>query len=130
MAQIFNDLRIKRKCSILTDLDADISSTTPLAGDLENEMASKVTMNGSEDSGLRRRVKLDALYSANPWVKVFYADHTFEVDFVKAGNTNSAIQAVSEVYTAPPTVKQAINDLTSTEVAVYGKRILTMAENK
>ena len=130
VAQLFHDQRIQRKCAILTDLDDAICNTAILDGDSDVLKKYKKKVAGSMEKGLARKVKLDALEAGNQWIKAFYADHTFEVDFVTAGNEWEVIQLIDQVYIDQPTRDQSEADLESKEVSEYGKRVLTMAKQE
>ncbi len=113
VAQIFHEDRIKRKCSIITDLDKAIEEKNK----------------GAEEKGAARKEKLDEFSKNNEWIKPFYAEYTFEVDFVAKANKREVKQLVSEIYTDPKTIKKSNEDMDSEEVIYYGKRVLTMANN-
>lgn len=113
VAQIFHEDRIKRKCSIITDLDKAIEEK----------------YKRSEKKGAERKKKLDKFSKDNRWIKIYCAEYTFEVDFVAEENEPEVKQLVSEIYTDPKTIKKAKNDIDSDEVIDYGKRVLTMANN-
>lgn len=130
VAQLFNDKRIRRKCSILTDLDTAICNTVILATDKDADKKYKRKVESSAKSGKERKEKLDIFISGNDWVDTFYADNTFEVDFVKAGNEREVEQLVGKVYSKPKTIAIAIEDLNSEDVSRYGKRVLTMAKQE
>ncbi|MFA6011954.1 MAG: AAA family ATPase, partial [Desulfobacteraceae bacterium] len=114
VAQIFHEDRIKRKCSIITDLDKSISGTP----------------NKAEKIGADRKIRLDNFSYKNKWIKPFYAEHTFEVDFITEGNEHEVKRLVPEIYTDEDTIEKSKNDLKSDEVAEYGKRVLTMAKQE
>ncbi|NUF35838.1 ATP-dependent endonuclease, partial [Acinetobacter oleivorans] len=59
----------------------------------------------------------------------FYADHTFEVDFIKGGNSFEVKNIVQDVYTDQKTIRQAIEEIQNDEVAIFGQRVLRMANN-
>ena len=130
VAQIFHNDRIKRKCAIITDLDSAIANTTISATDSERKKKYKKKMLGSQEKGLARRTKLDEFTSSNIWINVFYAIHTFEVDFIMAENINEVIKLCDVVYTEPTTLETSKSDIQSGDVSLYGKRILTMANNQ
>ena len=130
VAQLFHDLRIRRKCSILTDLDDAICDTTILVDDIESVKKYKTAVEKSKKSGLERKAKLDAFESGNDWVKTFYADYTFEVDFIKARNAWEVVQTIDKVYVDNPTKLLAKSELKSGNVSLYGKRVLTMAKQE
>ena len=113
IATLFHNDRINRRCSILTDLDKAI--------DEEDKSA--------EEKGAARKIKLDQLSKDNNWISPFYAEYTFEVDFIRDGNEFDVIKLISEIYTDTATKNKAKKDLESDDVTEYGKRVLTMANN-
>lgn len=130
VAQLFHKDRIQRKCAILTDLDDSICDTTENAGDSDDLKKYKKKVAGSMQKGLERKIKLDAFEAGNTWVKAFYAKHTFEVDFISEGNALEVERVIKDVYIDPATRTQAKADIESADVAVYGKRVLTMAKQE
>jgi len=130
VSQLFHDNRIRRKCAILTDLDSAICDTTILSSDDDKAKNYKHKVAASEKSGADRKKYLDILEMDNKWIKAFYADHTFEVDFIKAGNASDVQNIVDSVYTKQATRDDAKNDLASTNVSIYGRRVLTMAKQE
>ncbi|NAW51831.1 AAA family ATPase [Elizabethkingia argentiflava] len=130
VAQLFHQDRIKRKCAILTDLDDAICDTTVQPGDNDVLQKYKKRVAGSRKKGLERKTVLDAFEIGNPWVKAFYAKHTFEVDFVTEGNALEVIQIIDQVYIDQPTRDQSLTDLEENDVSIYGKRVLTMAKQE
>lgn len=129
VALLFHDERIRKRCSIVTDLDAAFFDTTPDSADDESHAKFKLRSIGSETSGAARRVRLDAFAAGNPWVSSFYAPHTFEVDFVEAGNASVAVGIIDDVYVDVPTRATAKSSLESGDAYRYGRRILTMAKS-
>lgn len=130
VAQLFHYDRIQRKCAILTDLDDAICDTTENAGDSDDLKKYKKKVASSMQKGLERKIKLDAFEAGNTWVKSFYAKHTFEVDFIIEGNRREVKRLIKNVYVAPVTRNQAKADIENPDVAVYGKRVLTMAKQE
>jgi putative ATP-dependent endonuclease of OLD family len=124
---LFHQERIRRRCAIITDLDAAFMSTVPLPGDDPATTIYRAKLLRSAMVGAERRNKLDAQAALNPWVKPFYARNTFEVDFITAGNIAKVIAAVGSVYKQPATVTDALKELNSGDPAQYGRRVLTMA---
>jgi putative ATP-dependent endonuclease of OLD family len=127
VAQLFDKDRIRRRCSIVTDLDAEICDTATLPSDSPNTATYKTKVKNSSLKGAARKLKLDAYSVPNIWIEPFYANYTFEVDFVEAGNAPEVIELVPSVYKDPATIKQSEVDLNSDEVSMFGKRVLTMA---
>lgn len=130
VALLFHDQRIRKRCSIVTDLDSVFIDTTPVAVDADSEARFKRKCQGAHEDGAERKVALDAFVAGNQWLSAFYATHTFEVDFILAGNVEHACAAVPKVYVDPATRTDAENDLRSGDKSRYGKRILTMASNQ
>ncbi len=130
VAQLFHNDRIQRKCSIITDLDDAICDTTLVEGENDRIQKYKRKVENSKQKGLERKAKLDKFKKGNDWVNVFYADYTFEVDFVKEGNGLQVIEIIDKVYTDLDVISQAKKDLESDEISVFGKRILTMAKQE
>lgn len=124
---LFHDDRIRRRCSIVTDLDAAYINITPIATDDAEMLKLKGKLLGAQVSGAARKVDLDATSVANRWIKPFYANHTFEIDFVAAGNAEQVVSAVDDVYTNVATRALAVIELRSPDIALFGKRVLSMA---
>lgn len=130
VAQLFHDERIRRKCSILTDLDDAICDTTIIDGDSEQIKKYKSKVENSKQKGIERRIRLNTFAKGNEWVKVFYANYTFEVDFIKSGNAWEVVQILDSAYSDEPTKKTAKAELESTDVSLFGKRVLTIAKQE
>jgi len=130
VAQLFHNDRVKRKCSILTDLDTAIIDTTINVGDSTQLQSYKNKVANSSNSGIERKAKLDDFVKHNSWLKAFYAEHTFEVDFIKAGNTFEVEDLIDDVYSDAATRILAKEEINSTDVGVFGKRVLTMAKQE
>lgn len=129
VSQIFHDSRIRRYCSILTDLDSAICDTNVLPKDSDKVKKYKEKVARSAKSGAERKIKLDELEKDNDWVKSFYANYTFEVDFIAAGNSFEIKRIIKDIYTDPATCIKAKEDISDGEVAVFGRRVLTMANS-
>ena len=128
VAQLFHDLRLRRKCSIITDLDSAICDTDILDDDSDKIKKYKKSVAASAKSGMERKTKLDDLTNGNKWLQICYAKHTFEIDFIQAGNESECVETIDEVYTDAKTRVTAKEELESDEVAVYGKRLLRMCK--
>lgn len=127
VAVLFHDERIKKRCAIVTDLDTAFIDTTPVSTDDDILAKFKVRCVNSQAKGISRKTSLDAFSHGNPWIECFYTPHTFEVDFVDAGNAEQVIGSINGVYTDPATIVKAKAELGSKDVAVFGKRALLMA---
>lgn len=129
VALLFSDERIKKKCSIVTDLDeAFFDITIPEGADNDNdEIKVKKKAAASQKSGAERKVRLQNFSNNNDWVEVFFAEHTFEVDFIKSGNKYYLDKIVDDVYKQAATIEIAKNELNSSDISISGVRALTMA---
>jgi putative ATP-dependent endonuclease of OLD family len=61
VAVLFHDSRIRKKCGIITDLDAAIIDTTPDPADTESLEAFKEKCLASQKAGISRKEILEAL---------------------------------------------------------------------
>lgn len=127
VAVLFHNDRIRKRCSIITDADAIFFDISEVAGDTEAVKSTKKKAKGSRESGITRKSAIDTLCNGNPWLTPFYAPHTFEVDFIAAGNSCKFVAILNNVYTQPSTIATAKAELESVDMATYGKRALTMA---
>jgi len=129
IALLFHDERIQKKCSIITDLDSLFFDATINVGEAESVKKMKKKAQGSNDKGAARKVALDSLCNGNDWLAPFYAEHTFEVDFVKSGNSNYLLDILDDVYVDQATKTKSKNELSSV-IAESGLRALTMANHQ
>jgi putative ATP-dependent endonuclease of OLD family len=130
VAQLFHNDRIRSKCAILTDLDQAICKTHIDAGDSVKITRYKKSVEASQEKGRLRKIKLDNFQKNNSWLNTFYATYTFEVDFIKAGNSWEVVQTLKNVYSDKTTLDLAKAELESKDVSIYGKRVLTMAKQE
>ncbi|WP_282876556.1 ATP-dependent nuclease [Pseudomonas peli] len=130
VATLFHDLRIRKRCSIITDLDAVFIDTTSVVGDSLAEASFKAKCAASQVVGAARKLDLDIFAAGNAWLSVHYAAHTFEVDFIAAGNGAVVQRVVPSVYSQVATIATAEAELISGDKARYGRRVLTMAANQ
>jgi putative ATP-dependent endonuclease of OLD family len=130
VAVLFHNLRIRKRCAIVTDLDQAFFDITIQATDTEAMTKRKAKAAGSQKAGLERQADLTAFTAGNPWFETFYAKHTFEVDFVAAGNHEAVVQTLPEVYKDDDTRALAKQQLQSGHLSQMGSRTLTMAKQE
>lgn len=130
VALLFHDNRIKNKCSIITDLDKAICDTTADVNDTKEVASYKIKVGNSEKKGIERKEALYIFTNGNNWINTFYAKHTFEVDFLMNSNSWEVINIIDNIYTDKGTRVLAKKELNSKEVAIAGRRILTMAKQE
>lgn len=129
IALLFSDERIKKKCSIVTDLDeAFFDFTIPENADKDDvEIKAKIKAAASQKSGAERKKRLQDFCNNNNWIEVFFADHTFEVDFIKSGNQFYLSNIAKDVYKQEAKIEIAKSELNSSQISISGIRVLAMA---
>jgi putative ATP-dependent endonuclease of OLD family len=127
VAVLFHDRRIRKRCGILTDLDAAFIDTQPDASDDEALAKAKRKALAAQAVGIARQESLGTFCQGNQWVRPFFAANTFEVDFVAAGNSAKAVSVLNAIYKDPATIAAAKAELESHKIEEFGRRILTMA---
>jgi putative ATP-dependent endonuclease of OLD family len=130
VAVLFHETRIRKRCAIVTDLDTTFFDVTPDPADPDSLAARKRKAIGSQKAGANRKADLDDFIDANPWLQTFYATHTFEVDFVAAGNHEAVVHTVDKIYTDATTIDHSIESLRSGQLKRMGIRTLMMAEKE
>lgn len=129
VAVLFHEQRIRKRCAIITDLDAPFSNITPNPFDDDAETKAKAKAIASRDAGAVRRARLVAFKGENSWLSLHFAPHTFEVDFIAAGNAEVAVRVLSSVYVDAPTIASSTVELRSNNPEIFGRRILTIAKS-
>ncbi len=129
VAVLFHETRIKKRCAIVTDLDAAFIDTAVNAKDASALARLKAKALGAQTVGIERKAALEEFCADNPWAEVFFAPHTFEVDFVTVGNSSKVVSVINDVYKDAATIAAAKADLESADIVRYGQRVLTMAGN-
>lgn len=95
IANLFHASRLRRRCAILTDSDVSI---LPLPADPNTDSKAQKKARASQEAGEIRKQTLIPLLAGNPWVEVYFADHTFEVDFILSENKEYFCKCVDGVY--------------------------------
>lgn len=129
VAQIFHDNRIRRKCAIVTDYDAPIIDTEELPDDSDGEIEFKRKCARSEEAGLNRFHRIENFKKENRWIDSFYAENTFEVDFITAGNAPEFAHTIDDVYSDLGIKRKSNLELNAKDIAIYGRRALIMANH-
>lgn len=124
LATIFHQDRINKYCSILTDLDKSILE---LPADSDDDTDEQRDCRNSEVSGQERKEILDEFISKNNFVDIFYAENTFEVQFLQAGNEAPIISLVKAQYSKKKDIDLIVSKINEADIEVYGKEILRLA---
>lgn len=127
ISTLFHKDRIRRNCAIVTDLDR---SFVPLPENPEEDNEEQKSFRASQVSGEDRRNKLDKHVIGNKYLSVFYAENTFEVDFIGTDNSVEVIGALSKIYKRSSDIEQSIIKLDSNNLETYGREILRLANKE
>lgn len=122
---IFAEERIRRPCAIVTDRDATIID---LPDDPDKDDKEQAHARAADENGLARQEKLEEVVDNNEWLKPFFADHTFEVDFLTACNEQKVIETLPQIFRRPAAIDRSKERLNSNDAAIYGKEVLRLAE--
>ena len=76
VAVLFHKTRIRKRCGILTDLDAAFINTAPDPGDDKATARAKQKALGAQADGASRKLALENRCIGNPWLKPFFAAQT------------------------------------------------------
>lgn len=129
LANLFHEERIQKRCAIITDLD---SSFIELPENSKNDNKEQKSFRESQKSGSDRKNKYDRYVKGNDFIDVFYAEHTFEVDFAKADfyNRSQIKLSIKDVYSKQSTIDECQYLLDFDDIKKYGKGVLKLANHK
>jgi putative ATP-dependent endonuclease of OLD family len=85
----------------------------------ESDTKPQARARAAERNGSDRRTKLIASTSNNRWTKAFFANYTFEVDFIQAGNAPEVVDMLDELYTDANAKSRSENLLESEKLSVW-----------
>ena len=125
VAVIFHNDRVRRRCAIVTDLDR---SLLELPNDEAADNAQQKHCRAAQTVGERRRESLTEFAQDNRWVDAFFAEHTFEVDFLAAGNASEAAATLDDIYQQQAAKDRARQGLVADDLRTSGLEILRLAE--
>jgi putative ATP-dependent endonuclease of the OLD family len=127
VAIVFGDDRIQRPCAIITDLDEPIIDLPDNPAEDSKEQAKA---RASQKAGQLRHTRLEAFATDNPWVKPFFAQNTFEVDFVASNNAREVVATLDAIYDTEPPKELSGGKLESDDRKVSGREILRLANKE
>ena len=125
IAQIFHADRIQKHCSILTDNDQSI---IPLPDEPDTDDDYQKHCRKSQESGLERKKQLTDFCKGNSFLKLFFAEHTFEVDLLMNNNSYEYVQCLKNIYQQDKYIKQSESKLENKSVEIAGKEVLRIAD--
>ncbi len=116
IAAIFSSERLRKRCAIITDLDALMPGA-------------RIVKENSAKLGKARQEKLDKLFSDNSWVEMFYAPFTFEVDFSSISeNKEYILEIIQTHYNQQSTIDKHTSALFGSDANRYDS-VLTIANS-
>lgn len=117
VACIFDESRLQRKCSIVTDLDAVVDGA---------KKSKQIAM----ERGISRKEKLSGLFDKNPYVNAFYAPHTLEVDFAsEESNKQFVYTVIKNTYKDDDVIEGHISAIKSGTEAERYDSVMTVVSN-
>jgi predicted ATP-dependent endonuclease of OLD family len=125
VARIFHSDRIRKDCAILTDLD---QSVVTLPADPKDDNDYQKHCRASQESGEERKERLTEFCEDNEFLEPFFADHTFEVDFLMNGNSFELVECLDTIYTKQANRDKSKTKLEDTSVEIAGVEVLRLAE--
>lgn len=125
IAVIFGEERIRRSCAVLTDLD---QSLIELPEDDSKDDKQVAHARAAHVAGERRKERLNNFTKENFWLEAFYAEHTFEVDFIHAGNSYEVVLCLKDIFSQKAAKQRSKDNLESEDLTVSGLEILRLAE--
>ncbi len=124
LSKIFDKNRIRKNCAIITDSDVSI---VELPDNPAEDSDYQKSCRNSQISGIQRKEKLDEFVSTNEYVSAFYAEHTFEVDFLMEDNIAEVSGTLRNIYSGSSYIEKSTKELDSSNIDIYGKEILRLA---
>lgn len=112
IAVLFDDFRIKKKCTILTDLDKDYTK--------EGKYKRR------ERLSFVRVKKMEKKFYDNKWVKVYSNDYTFEIEFYRENIDILKTLLARKKYFK--TINRMNNELNSQEESIQYNRIIKICD--
>lgn len=115
IACIFDQSRLQRKCSIVTDLDTVVTGA-------------KKSKEKAMLLGYSRKEKLSKLFDENLYVESFYAPHTLEIDFASEENNRCFVcSVIRHTYSNIETKKKHISAVQSGTESERYDSVMTVA---
>lgn len=112
IAVLFDELRIKKKCSILTDLDKDYT---------ENGKYKR-----RERLSFLRVRRMEKKFKNNKWVKIYTNDYTFEIEFYR--NNIEIIKTLLDRNKYFKSINKMNKELDSQQKSIQYNRIIRICD--
>lgn len=126
LGKLFDTKRIPRFCSIVTDHDQSIV-TLPIKSSEDTEQQKK--HRNSAKSGEQRKIALQSEFNSNQFIRLCFAKHTFEVDFLLSDNTPLLVEVLNSIYKSNTRDKlESKAKLENSNNEIKGSEVLRLAD--
>lgn len=93
-------------------------------------MTIRNTVERLKKKGKERKERLTEFSEDNEYIDLFFAENTFEVDFLMNENSYEFVQTLDKIYKREADIKKAKEKLEDTSVEVAGVEALRIAEKQ
>jgi putative ATP-dependent endonuclease of the OLD family len=125
--RLFGPAALPRRCSVISDLDTPwIEVTHQLHRD---HPGLKTSQDKAHELGIGRQNDIAALHR-EPLVKSFFATNTFEVELLRAGNSQLLAEVYSALYRRPDKVERVSNGIAGADFQTACYTLLDVCEDK
>ena len=125
VARIFHPDRIKKNCAILTDLDKSI---VKLPANSRDDNDYQKHCRASEKTGEERKIRLTSFCVGNEFLKPFYSENTFEVDFLMNSNSHEFVNCIDKIYKKLAYIKKVADKIEDNSIEIAGVEVLRIAK--
>lgn len=136
ISDLFHEDRIKKHCSIITDQDKSIVDLTVIhdisTEDWKNELIYQTQCKNSEKKWLERKTILESNESWNNYIKSFFANHTFEIDWFLDSEINkqTIISLLEKIYSEQAYIDNSKIKLEKTDKSISWREALRLANKE
>ncbi len=136
ISDLFHEDRIKKYCAIITDQDKSIVDLTVIHDatneDWKNELVYQTQCKNSEIKGLERKIILESNESWNDYLKSFFANHTFEIDWFLDSEINkqTIISLLEKIYLRQTDINNSKTKLENTNKSISWREALRLANKE
>lgn len=127
IANLYHEERIQRQCAIITDLD---QSVLPLPNNANTDTPTQKKCRAAQEAGALRQDKLVNEFQHNTWVKPFFANYTFEVDFLLSINSLEVENCLEHIYDREADRTRSSARLNDPNVSISGVEVLRLAKKE
>lgn len=136
ISDLFHQDRIKKHCSIITDQDKSIVDLTVMhdttTEDWKKELLYQTQCKNSEKKWAERKIILESNESWNDYIKSFFAEHTFEIDWFldSEENKQTVISLLEKIYSRQTDINTSKTKLESSDKSISWREALRLANKE